>query len=109
MSQRPEIRFVALDASTSPVVAALVGADLSMPPLLKGMDQKSGGAVTRAAKAAEFKGKAGSSVEILSPERLETTRLHLIGTARNEPTTDTDWMRVGASAYAAVSARTARR
>jgi leucyl aminopeptidase len=107
MSQRPEIRFVALDAPPSPVFAALVGADLAMPPVLKGMDQKSGGAVTRAAKAAEFKGKAGSSVEILSPERLEATRLHLIGTARSEAATDTDWMRVGASAYAAVSARAA--
>ena len=107
MSQRPEIRFVALDAPPSPVVAALVGADLAMPPLLKTMDQKSGGAVTRAAKAAEFKGKAGGSIEILSPERLETTRLHLVGTARGEPATDTDWMRVGASAYAALSARTA--
>jgi leucyl aminopeptidase len=107
MSQRPEIRFVALDAPPSPVVAALVGADLAMPPLLKGMDQKSGGAVGRAAKAADFKGKAGSSIEILSPERLETTRLHLVGTSRSAPATDTDWMRVGASAYAAVSARTA--
>jgi leucyl aminopeptidase len=105
MSQRPEIRFVALDAPPSPVVAALVGADLAMPPLLKSMDQKSGGAVTRAAKAAEFKGKTGGSIEILSPERLELTRLHLVGTARSEAATDTDWMRVGASAYAAVSAR----
>ena len=41
MSQRPEIRFVALDASASPVVAALVGQDLHMPPALKAMDQKS--------------------------------------------------------------------
>jgi leucyl aminopeptidase len=107
MSQRPEIRFVALDAAPSPVVAALVGADLAMPALLKGMDQKSSGAVARAAKAAEFKGKAGSSIEILSPERLETVRLHLIGSSRNEPANDTDWMRVGASAYAALSARAA--
>ena len=107
MSQRPEIRFVALDAPPSPVIAALVGADLAMPPQLKGLDQKSGGAVSRAAKAADFKGKAGSSIEILSPERLEATRLHLIGTARSEPANDTDWPRVGASAYAAVSARAA--
>ena len=109
MSQRPEIRFVALDAAPSPVVAALVGADLAMPPLLKGLDQKSGGAVARAAKAADFKGKAGSSIEILSPERLEMARLHLVGTSRNEPANDIDWMRVGASAYAALSARAASR
>jgi leucyl aminopeptidase len=107
MSQRPEIRFVALDAPPSPVVAALVGADLAMPPLLKGLDHKSGGAVARAAKAADFKGKSGTSIEILSPERLESTRLHLVGTARSEPANDTDWLRVGASAYAALSARTA--
>ena len=105
MSQRPEIRFVALDAAPSPVVAMLVGADLAMPPLLKGLDQRSGGAVARAAKAADFKGKAGSSIEILSPERLEMARLHLVGTSRNEPANDVDWMRVGASAFAALSAR----
>ena len=105
MSQRPEIRFVALDAPPSPVVAALVGADLAMSPVLKGIDQTSGGAVVRAAKAADFKGKAGGSIEMLSPERLEMSRLHLIGTARSEPATDADWMRAGASAYAAMSAR----
>ncbi len=105
MSQRPEIRFVALDAEKSPVVAALVGADLALPPVLKAMDQKSGGAVTRAAKAGDFKGKSGSSIEILSPEKLEATRLHLVGTARSEAATETDWMRVGSSVYAAVTAR----
>ena len=106
MSQRPEIRFVALDAEKSPVVAALVGSDLAMPPALKAMDHKSGGAVVRAAKAADFKGKAASTIEILSPERLEATRLHLVGTARSEAATETDWMRVGSAAYAAMTART---
>ena len=107
MSQRPEIRFVALDAPPSPVIAALVGTELAMPPQLKGLDQKSGGALLRAAKAAEFKAKAGSSIEILSPERLEATRLYLVGTVRSEPANDTDWIRIGAQAYAAVSARAA--
>jgi leucyl aminopeptidase len=106
MSQRPEIRFVALDVPASPVVAALVGADLHMPPMLKAMDQKSGGAVARAAKAAEFKGKAKANVELLSPERLDVTRLLLIGAAHSEPANDLDWARVGGAAYAAIQART---
>ena len=105
MSQRPEIRFVALDASASPVVAALVGQDLHMPPALKAMDQKSGGALTRAAKAADFKGRAKSSIEILSPEKLEASRLHLIGTAQSESSGELDWMRAGSVAYAAIHAR----
>ena len=107
MSQRPEIRFVALDAATNPVIAALVGQDLSMPPALKALDQKSGGALTRAAKAAEFKAKARSSIEILSPEKLEATRLHMIGTVESEPAGDLDWMRAGSAAYAAIHARKA--
>ncbi|MFN3746208.1 MAG: leucyl aminopeptidase [Hyphomicrobiaceae bacterium] len=107
MPQRPEIRFVALDAPTSPVVGALVGQDLQMPPVLKALDQKSGGAITRAARAAEFKGKAKSSLEILSPERLEMSRLHLVGTAQSEAPCELDWMRAGATAYAAIRARKA--
>src|SRR5688572_11696901 len=105
MSQRPEIRFVALDASASPVVAALVGQDLQMPPRLKSLDQQSGGALTRAAKAADFKGRAKSSIEILSPEKLEAVRLYLVGTSLSEPSTDLDWIRAGAVAYAAIHAR----
>ena len=109
MSQRPEIRFVALDAPASPVVAALVGQDLHLPPLLKALDQKSGGAIVRAAKAADFKGKARSSIELLSPERLEMSRLLLVGTAQSEPegeaSGELEWMRVGASGYAAIQAR----
>ncbi|ODT30242.1 MAG: leucyl aminopeptidase [Hyphomicrobium sp. SCN 65-11] len=105
MSQRPEIRFVALDAPASAVVAALVGQDLHLPPALKALDQKSQGAVVRAAKAADFKGKAKSSIEILSPERLEMSRLHLVGTAQSEGAGELDWMRAGATAYAAIHAR----
>lgn len=107
MSQRPEIRFVALDASASPVVAALVGQDLHMPPALKAMDQKSGGALMRAAKAADFKGRAKSSIEVLSPEKLEASRLHLIGTAQSDTSEELDWMRAGSVAYAAIHARKA--
>jgi leucyl aminopeptidase len=107
MSQRPEIRFVALDAPASPVFAALVGQDLQMPPVLKALDQKSGGAITRAAKAADFKGKARSSIEILSPERLEMSRLHLVGTAQSEACGELDWIRAGATTYAAIQARKA--
>ncbi len=105
MSQRPEIRFVALDASASPVIAALVGQDLQLPPRLKSLDQQSGGALTRAAKAADFKGRAKSSIEILSPEKLDATRLYLIGTALSESSGDLDWIRAGAVAYAAIHAR----
>ncbi len=105
MSQRPEIRFVALDAPMSPVVAALVGQDVQMPPALKALDQKSTGAITRAAKAADFKGKAKSAIEILSPERLEMSRLHLVGTAQSDSAGELDWMRAGAAAFAAIQAR----
>ena len=105
MPQRPEIRFVALDASASPVVAALVGQDLQMPPKLKSLDQQSGGALTRAAKAADFKGRAKSSIEILSPEKLEASRLYLVGTAQSEASVELDWIRAGAVAYAAIHAR----
>lgn len=105
MSQRPEIRFVALDADASPVVAALVGQDLQTPPKLKSLDQQSGGALMRAAKAADFKGRAKSSIEILSPEKLDTSRLYLVGTVQSEPSGDLDWIRAGAVAYAAMHAR----
>src|SRR5690606_27217405 len=57
------------------------------------------------AKAADFKGRAKSSVEILSPEKLEASRLYLVGTALSKPSGDLDWIRAGATAYAAIHAR----
>ena len=46
------------------------------------LDRKSGGAIKRAMKAANFTGKAGSILEIMAPHDVAASRILLIGTGK---------------------------
>ncbi len=70
------------DAAHPLVVLAGPGDTLAGPAAAA--DAATGGALTRAAKAARFEGDAGTIVEILAPAGLACSRLLLVGTGKPE-------------------------
>ena len=79
MTEQLEIRFVPLTAPLAPVAVLLVGADRELSPLGKRLDRQTDGALERAVAAADFKGKARSSIEILGAPGIDPKRVIIVG------------------------------
>jgi leucyl aminopeptidase len=99
------IEFATITPVTDGTVGCLVASGPTFGPALTALDQKSEGAVLRAATAADYKAKARAHVEILAPHGLKVDRLVLIGAPAATDTTDCDWSHLGGVAYAQLAAR----
>ena len=106
MTTRPEIVFQPLSADLEPTVVLLAGDDVALAARARELDQKSGGAITKAAEAAQYKGRKKSTVEVLAPPRLgSVNRIILLGTGKGSDFKENDWVLLGGSAAAAINAR----
>ncbi len=103
MSDRLEIHFAALTAGLGRATAILAGPDLKGSRTLSELDERSGGALTRAAAAADYAGKAKSVLEILAPPKLTSQRLILIGADTDAG--ELDRLKLGGLALAQLQAR----
>ncbi len=59
------------------------------------LDQQSGGAISKAIKIADFKGKAKKWLEILAPAGLEQERILVAGVGKHGDYTNADWLNLG--------------
>ncbi|MBV1693568.1 MAG: leucyl aminopeptidase [Hyphomicrobiales bacterium] len=75
-----DVRFAPLTAPLQKLTAVLVGPDLQLGPVVRDIDKKTGGALLRAARSAEFTAKAKSSFELLGHEAAGVERLLVVGT-----------------------------
>ena len=105
MTNSLEIVFAPLSADLEATSLLLAGEDMALGGRGKELDQRSGGAVAKAAEAAQFKGKRKSTVELLAPPRLGVSRLVLLGTGKGAELKENDWALLGGSAVGAISAR----
>jgi leucyl aminopeptidase len=105
MTNSLEIVFAPLSADLEATSLLLAGEDMALGGRGKELDQRSGGAVAKAAEAAQFKGKRKSTVELLAPPRLGVSRLVLLGTGKGSDHKENDWALLGGSAVGAISAR----
>ena len=105
MTKRPEIVFAPLTAEPEATCLVLVGDDVALGARAKDLDQRAGGALVKAAEAAQFKGKKKSTVELLAPPRIGVNRLVLLGTGKPHDLKENDWILLGGSAAGAISAR----
>jgi leucyl aminopeptidase len=103
MSEALEIQFASLSAAPTGTLALLAGAELALAPTARGFDERTKGAVSKAARAADFTGKAKTSMEILAPAGIDTPRLLVIGAGR--PSKGLDRLLLGGYALSQISAR----
>jgi leucyl aminopeptidase len=98
----PEISFAKPSLPKSGAMAVLV-AEGGLEAALAELDGASGGAATRAAAAAAFKGRKGQSCTILAPAGTGLSRIVLIGLGKAAELTPLGAEEAGGAAYAALT------
>lgn len=107
MSDRPEIVFAPLGADPEAMCVVLADDDMALGTRAKEFDSGSGGAILKAAEAAQFKGKKKSTAELLAPPRIGISRLLLFGIGTAADLKERDWVMLGGAIAGAISARKA--
>jgi leucyl aminopeptidase len=105
MSTPLEIEFAPLSAHPQSVSAVFVAPDLGLGSTVQGLNGKAGGILLKAAEAAEFKGKAKTSIELLAPPKLDIARLVVVGTGKIADKDDSEWANLGGYALGQIAAR----
>jgi leucyl aminopeptidase len=109
MTDNLDVAFAALSTAPEPTAAAFAGNDLVMGPALQALNAKSGGAVIKAAEAAEFKGKSKTAIELLAPPKLDIHRLVVVGAGRAQDLAEKDVVLLGGFALGQLAQRKAQR
>ncbi len=93
-----KVEFGAFAAPKKGAMVVFVGDDLrpasATSDLLAGLQPR----IDAAAKAAKFRGKASSALDILAPEGLPADRLLVIGLGGEKDRADRDWVKAGGAA-----------
>jgi leucyl aminopeptidase len=100
MTDLARIQFAKPGRKLAGTVVALVGPDLALGPQARSLGLES--AIARAAKTAEFSGKAKAILDMLSPAGTELDRLILIGTGAPAELGEKDWSDLGGAAMGAL-------
>lgn len=100
-----EITFAPYSANCHATTAVLAGEDLALGTTAAGLNTKSGGAILKAAEAADFKGKAKSSIELLALPKIDASRLIVAGIGKSAAHSESDWVGLGGVILGLITAR----
>ncbi|GGD85683.1 putative cytosol aminopeptidase [Aureimonas endophytica] len=92
MSERPTVRFSALDVPSSGVLVVLAGENGAVSAALPGT---LGETLARAASKAKFKGKSLSTLELIAPAGTDLDKILLVGTKADKALGAEDWLKLG--------------
>ncbi len=95
MAPRPVINFAKHAAPKKGSVVLLAVEEAGLGDLAGNYD--AGGVLARAMSVAGFKGKAGSSLDVIAPHGSPLDRLVVIGTGKNADLKEYDWLKIGGS------------
>src|SRR5262245_56895472 len=101
MPEPLDIEFAALSAAPAGAVVVLAGPELALGGAARSRDDRRKGALLKAARAADFTGKAKSAIEILAPSGIDAPRIVLLGTGRVAK--DLDRLMLGGAAFSQLS------
>ncbi|MCO6392761.1 leucyl aminopeptidase [Aliihoeflea aestuarii] len=105
MSQRPTISFAKPSSQTEGVVVLLNAEEGGLPASASTFDPQ--GVLPRAIEAASFKGKSGTSADLLAPHGTSLDRLVVLGAGKPSALDESGWLKLGGAVQAA--ARKAKR
>src|ERR1700750_2900507 len=95
MSDAVKVGFVPLSAAASGVLVVFCDDELKLGPAPRKALGPAVDLVKRAATATPFKGKNGSTLDLLEPEGIEIHRLLVIGTGKSAELKEGDFLRLG--------------
>ena len=107
MSDRLDISFSPLTAEPESATVVFAADGVELGTKARDLDTKSGGAIGKAATAADFKGKFKSTIEILAPAKIGIDRLIVAGVGKPGNLTELQLIELGGAILAAVQARKA--
>ncbi|MFN3765972.1 MAG: leucyl aminopeptidase [Aliihoeflea sp.] len=99
MSQRPVISFAKPSAQSEGVVVLLSGEETGLAPSAASHDPQ--GILPRAMEVASFKGKLGSSADVLAPHGTTLDRLVVLGIGKPSALDEQVWLKIGGGVQAA--------
>ena len=105
MSDRLEITFAPLNAEPESVTVVLAADGLTLGSKARELETKSASAISKAAAAADFKGKYKSSIEILAPAKIGIDRLIVSGLGKTGTLTNLQLVDLGGAIVSAVQGR----
>ena len=83
----------------------LAGAGMTLSPTGNQFDEDCGGLIERSGDAAEFKGKAKTSFEVLAPHGLDIDRLIVVGAGEVDDVSENDWTMLGGTIMGMLASR----
>ena len=101
MATLPSFQFETLSTPESGAVVLFVGKSLNLGATANTLDEKSGGAISRAIKAADFKGGFCKTLQILAPAGVAIDQIVLIGLG-DESLSERDYAALGGATMGAV-------
>ncbi|MFA5958351.1 leucyl aminopeptidase [Hyphomicrobium sp.] len=105
MSDRLEITFSPLNAEPETATVVFAGDGLVLGAKARELETKSASAISKAAAAADFKGKYKSSIEILAPAKIGIERLIVSGIGKIGALTEQQAVDLGGAIVGAIQAR----
>jgi leucyl aminopeptidase len=102
MSGVLQIEFAAFSAPTKDVLIVFCEDGLKLGSATRSALLPSGSLVTRAAEAARFKGKNGTTLDLLAPEGLSVSRLIVVGVGKGRDLKAEDFVKLGGTAMGQV-------
>ena len=103
MSERFEITFASLNADPEAVTVILAGDGVELGSKARELETKSASSVSKAAAAADYKGKYKSTVEILAPAKLGIDRLIIAGLGKEGSLSAQQYVDLGGAILGAIS------
>ncbi|MBX9588402.1 MAG: leucyl aminopeptidase [Hyphomonadaceae bacterium] len=103
MVQLLDIQYVPLSAAPGATLIVLAGEGPAFGPAARAIDEKMKGALSKAARAAGFSGKAKTSIEVLAPTGVDAQRIIVVGTGR--AASELDRLLLGGYAFAQIVGR----
>jgi leucyl aminopeptidase len=103
MPEQLDIQFTSLEAAREGTLVLLAGPELALGATARGIDERLRGALSKAARAANFVGKAKTAIEILAPAGIDAQRLILAGIG--SPGKELQRLELGGFVFAQISGR----
>jgi len=108
MPQTLELAFDDLKAKLNDTAVVFAAADAKLGSWAKKLDKATDGQISRAIKAAEFKGKAKSALDVVGVHGCDAKRVLVIGVGNAEETKAADWVELGGYVSGQLIARKAK-
>lgn len=103
MAPLPRISFVAASAPAAGTAVVFADEAGAFGPVGAELDRAAGGGLTRAVRAAAFKGKKFSALEVVAPGSLALDRVVIVGLGAAADLAAGDWFRLGGAAAGKLS------